>query len=199
MTPSGARRGRAFRLRVVYIRYLRTFFSRSQEPLPCQRYCSRVFCSRLPCPPRPRSRRTAGPAPLQLTKEQDHKLMMEALGIKSLRQGANGRNPNAPHAANYDESKANPYPNLPDPLTLKNGEKVTTPEQWWNAAPAGDRRGLRPRSLRPRPERRSQGEVGGHRARRRRRSATFQPSPSGSWATSTIRGARRSRSTSSSR
>ncbi len=41
-------------------------------------------------------------------------------------------NRNAPNAANYDESKANPYPNLPDPLTLKNGEKVTTPEQWWN-------------------------------------------------------------------
>ena len=41
-------------------------------------------------------------------------------------------NRNAPNAANYDESKANPYPNLPDPLTLKNGEKVTTAEQWWN-------------------------------------------------------------------
>ena len=41
-------------------------------------------------------------------------------------------NRNAPNAANYDESKANPYPNLPDPLTLKNGEKVTTAEAWWN-------------------------------------------------------------------
>ncbi|MDR3632504.1 MAG: hypothetical protein P4L84_01640, partial [Isosphaeraceae bacterium] len=71
------------------------------------------------------------PAPLQLTAQQDHKLMMEALGIKSLREGANGMNRNAPNAANYDESKANPYPNLPDPLTLKNGEKVTSPEQWW--------------------------------------------------------------------
>ena len=40
-------------------------------------------------------------------------------------------NRNAPNAANYDESKANPYPDLPDPLVLKNGEKVTTPEQWW--------------------------------------------------------------------
>ena len=46
--------------------------------------------------------------------------------------GADGRNRNAANAANYDESKANPYPNLPDPLTLKNGEKVTAPEQWWN-------------------------------------------------------------------
>jgi hypothetical protein len=70
-------------------------------------------------------------APLQLTAQQDHKLMMEALGIKSLRPGANGLNPNAPNAANYDEAKANKYPNLPDPLIMKNGERVTTPEQWW--------------------------------------------------------------------
>jgi hypothetical protein len=32
---------------------------------------------------------------------------------------------------NYDESKANPYPNLPDPLTLNNGKKVTTAKEWW--------------------------------------------------------------------
>lgn len=74
----------------------------------------------------------ADPVPLQLTAQQDHKLMMEALKIESLRRGADGMNRNAPNAANYDESKANPYPDLPDPLTLKNGEKVTTPEQWWN-------------------------------------------------------------------
>jgi hypothetical protein len=73
----------------------------------------------------------ADPAPRQLTSQQDHKLMMEALKIESLRPGADGRNPNAPNAANYDESKANPYPDLPDPLTLKDGQKVTTPEQWW--------------------------------------------------------------------
>jgi hypothetical protein len=74
----------------------------------------------------------ADPAPLQLTAQQDHKLMMEALKIERLRPGADGRNRDTPNAANYDESKANPYPDLPDPLTLKNGEKVTTPEQWWN-------------------------------------------------------------------
>src|SRR4051794_7526530 len=74
----------------------------------------------------------ADPTPLQLTAQQDHKLMMEALKIESLRRGADGRNPNAPNAANYDESKANPYPHLPDPLVLKNGEKVTTAEAWWS-------------------------------------------------------------------
>ncbi len=68
---------------------------------------------------------------LRKLSEQDHKAMMDLLHIDSIRQGANGNNPNAPNAANYDESKANPYPNLPDPLTLKNGKKVTTAKMWW--------------------------------------------------------------------
>jgi pimeloyl-ACP methyl ester carboxylesterase len=66
-----------------------------------------------------------------LTAQQDHQLMMEALKIDSLRPGANGMDANAPNAANYDESKANPYPTLPDPLALKNGEAVVTAEAWW--------------------------------------------------------------------
>lgn len=41
-------------------------------------------------------------------------------------------NPQAENYANYDESKANPCPNLPDPLVLKNGQMVTTVEIWWN-------------------------------------------------------------------
>ena len=63
--------------------------------------------------------------------EEDHKGMLSMLGITSLRPGANGSNPNAPNAANYDESKANPYPNLPEVLTLKNGKKVITAKDWW--------------------------------------------------------------------
>src|SRR2546423_1919694 len=65
------------------------------------------------------------------TTSQDHQNMMEQLGIKALRPGPSGR-AGAPNAANYDESKANPYADLPDPLTLKNGHKVTTPDIWWN-------------------------------------------------------------------
>lgn len=72
-----------------------------------------------------------GAGPVALTAEQDHRLMMERLGIESLRPGANGMNPEAPNAANYDEAKANPYPELPDPLVLKDGEPVTTAETWW--------------------------------------------------------------------
>lgn len=67
--------------------------------------------------------------PVQLTAEQDHQRLMKLLGIDSLRPGPSG-NPNAPNAANIDESKASPYKNLPDPLIFKNGKKVTTPELW---------------------------------------------------------------------
>src|SRR5262249_28084811 len=35
-------------------------------------------------------------------------------------------------STNYDEAKANPYPDLPDPLTLKNGKKVTSAKIWWS-------------------------------------------------------------------
>ncbi|ALI97699.1 glucuronyl esterase domain-containing protein [Rufibacter tibetensis] len=71
------------------------------------------------------------PAPLNLTAEQDHQQMMKQLGIKTLRPGPSS-DPKAPNAANYDEAKANPYPNLQEVLTLKNRKKVTTPAQWWN-------------------------------------------------------------------
>ncbi len=57
---------------------------------------------------------------------------MQLLGISALRVGADGNNKNAPNAANYHESKANPYPNLPDPLLLLDRERVTTPELWWS-------------------------------------------------------------------
>ena len=57
--------------------------------------------------------------------------MMDQLGIKALRPGPSG-DERAPNHANYDESKANPYPNLPDPLTLNNGGKVTTAKMWWD-------------------------------------------------------------------
>jgi (4-O-methyl)-D-glucuronate---lignin esterase len=67
--------------------------------------------------------------PVKMTAQEDHKRMMELLKIKELRRGADG-NPKSERAANLDESKANPYPDLPDPLTLKNGKKVTTAEMW---------------------------------------------------------------------
>jgi hypothetical protein len=72
----------------------------------------------------------AAPEPLNWTAQQDHRNMMEQLGIKTLRPGPSGRS-GATNEANYDTTKANPYPDLPDPLALKNGQKVTTAEMWW--------------------------------------------------------------------
>src|SRR6202035_4244614 len=63
------------------------------------------------------------------TADQDHQNMMDQLGIKALRPGPSG-NEKAPNHANYDESKANPFPDIPDPLTMKNGQKVATAKMW---------------------------------------------------------------------
>jgi hypothetical protein len=70
------------------------------------------------------------PQPVTFTTQEDHRNMLEQLGITRLRPGPSG-NENAPNHANYDEALANPYPNLPDPLVLKNGQPVTTAEAWW--------------------------------------------------------------------
>src|SRR5208337_5317594 len=81
--------------------------------------------------PMPRPAPTPEQLAMQAAAEKDHQRLMDLLGIKELRHGADN-DPKSPFMANYDESKANVYPNLPDPLLLKNGKRVTTPEAWWN-------------------------------------------------------------------
>ena len=68
--------------------------------------------------------------PVHLTAEQDRVRMMGLLHMTTLRRGVDG-DPKSPNAANYDEAKAGPLVKLPDPLVLKNGKKVSTPELWW--------------------------------------------------------------------
>ena len=67
------------------------------------------------CGSKPRSGRCGStsrpapvPPPVELTAEQDHERLMDLLGIRSLRPGADPRNPQAPNPVNYDEAKANP-------------------------------------------------------------------------------------------
>jgi len=78
----------------------------------------------------------ARPAPtpeqlaIQAASEKERQREMDLLGIKTLRPGASG-DKNAPDHANYDESKADLYPKLPDPLELNNGKPVTTAKMWW--------------------------------------------------------------------
>ena len=56
--------------------------------------------------------------------------MLKQLGIASIRQGANGRDASAPNAANYDEAKGNPYPELPALLQFDNGKPVKGARHW---------------------------------------------------------------------
>lgn len=60
--------------------------------------------------------------PVQLTADQDRQRTLDLLHITALR---------APRPTNYDESQANPYPVLPDPLILNNGKRVTSAKVWW--------------------------------------------------------------------
>ena len=59
--------------------------------------------------------------PVTFTAEQDHQNMMDQLGIKSIRRGFDA-DESSPFAANYDESKANPYPVLPEILKTNKGK-----------------------------------------------------------------------------
>jgi (4-O-methyl)-D-glucuronate---lignin esterase len=69
------------------------------------------------------------PPPVTFTPEQDQQNMMKQLGIRALRPGPSG-DEHAPNHANYDEAKANPFPRVPDALTLNDGRKVTTGALW---------------------------------------------------------------------
>ncbi len=61
-------------------------------------------------------------------KERNRELKL--LGIKAMQPPATAYDIGKPGNANYDESKANPYPNLPALLVMNDGRKVTTPAQW---------------------------------------------------------------------
>jgi hypothetical protein len=70
------------------------------------------------------------PKPVHFNDDQAHAYLMRELGIEALRPGPSG-DPHAPNHANYDEARANPHPNLPDALTMKDGQKVATAKEWW--------------------------------------------------------------------
>jgi len=63
--------------------------------------------------------------PAHLTAAQDHARILKLLHLTALRPGV------TPASANTDEMKANPWPDLPDPLKLANGTPVTTADMWW--------------------------------------------------------------------
>ena len=86
-----------------------------------------LACAAVPAPAAPARH---GRAPVTFTTAQDHRNMMEQLGIEALRPGASG-NENSPHHANHDEALADPYGALPDALRIADGRPVTTAQTWW--------------------------------------------------------------------
>jgi hypothetical protein len=69
------------------------------------------------------------PQIVTFTTQEDHANMLRQLGITRLRPGPSG-NESAPNHANYDESLANPFPELPPLLIRKSGEPVRTADEW---------------------------------------------------------------------
>jgi hypothetical protein len=56
--------------------------------------------------------------------------MLELLHITALRPGVSSSG-KGDYPVNWDESKANPWPNLPNPLVLSNGKPVKSAKVWW--------------------------------------------------------------------
>ena len=80
---------------------------------------------------RPAAFQTAAPGvPVQLSAADDRDRLMHLLGLSQLRPPQSG-DARAPNSCNYDEARANPYHNLPDPLRFADGSRVTTAHEWF--------------------------------------------------------------------
>ena len=103
--------------------------------LVCPALCQLAAQTAPAAPAAPTPATRPAPTPEQLAMraaaEKDHQRLMDVLGIKELRPGAS-HDPKMPNPVNYDESKANVYPTLPDPLRLKNGKRVASAQDWWS-------------------------------------------------------------------
>ncbi len=65
------------------------------------------------------------PPPVTMTREADQARVMKELGITSIPHGPSSSSPDT-----YDESTANPYPTLPDPLVMNDGTRVASAAMW---------------------------------------------------------------------
>ena len=100
----------------VAIVSIATFIARGEQQTPA---------STPPPAPAQSAQAPAPPTPLQLANQAERQRIMNELKISAIPPGAVSSSP-----ATYNEAEANPYPNLPDPLTLKNGQKVTSASVW---------------------------------------------------------------------
>jgi lysophospholipase L1-like esterase len=118
------------RVLIVPLVALTAAFLSAQSTAPAGAPTPAAAPARAPAPANPFQISPEERARLNQLGNEDHADMMKQLGITKLRPG---RNPNAgsTNPPNYDEAKANPFPDWPEALRLKNGTKVTTAEAWW--------------------------------------------------------------------
>src|SRR5580658_4809214 len=83
-----------------------------------------------PSPAPPGFPSAAERAAIGAASEAERNRELKLLGIPEMQPTATAYDIGKPGNANYDESKANPYPKIPDVLTMNDGTKVTTPAQW---------------------------------------------------------------------
>ncbi len=126
--------------------------------------------------PAPAAAQPAQPQPAP--RPNDHQHMMDLLHITALRPGV-AQNGSGPNPVNWDESKANPWPNLPNPLVLNNGKPVNSAKHLDHQAPSRAGRALRPRDPWPRSRQRPRRPLGGrlHHPRLRGRNPHHHQAP----------------------
>ena len=148
--------------------------------------------------PRPHFRRSRASGagslpPVTFTADQDHQNMMDQLGIKTLRPGWSG-NENAPNHANYDESKANPYPKCSGPVDAERRHKGRDRRRVVEAAPPRARRNAFEICLWLRARQCSQGHLDRHRRRSRDDRLHASDCKRSDWRSGQLSAARRSAS-----
>jgi hypothetical protein len=73
----------------------------------------------------------AARAQIQAASESERTRELKLLGVAAVQPTRSARDAAAPDFANFDEAKANPYPQLPPLLTTASGRPVTTSAAWW--------------------------------------------------------------------
>jgi cephalosporin-C deacetylase-like acetyl esterase/lysophospholipase L1-like esterase len=68
--------------------------------------------------------------PVKLDRNADHARLRQALDLTAMRSGADPNSEDPASAPNYDEAKAELYPNYPDALTFDDGSPVRSPAEW---------------------------------------------------------------------
>jgi outer membrane protein insertion porin family len=92
--------------------------------------CGAILCVRLAASAGLQMPSAADRAAIGAASAAERDRELKLLGIGATRAGVTANNIGQPGNANFDESKANPYPKLPEVLRFNNGKPVKTAADW---------------------------------------------------------------------